>query len=101
MRPAAHGRAGSAGCPCEIAAAGRLLRLAVAAGGHVVKVLEQLGEPVLGRLVLLQALCERVVLQLVGQTLAKRLASPDERKIVTSNEGVRISSHLWLSDSLR
>ena len=83
MRPAAHGRChGRAGSPCEIAAAGRLLRLAVTSGGHVVEVLQQLGKPVLGRLVFLQALCECVVLQLVWETLAERLTSPDKKQLL-------------------
>lgn len=77
MRPAAHGGARGPGSSGEVSAiGGRLLRLAVAAGVHVVEVLEQLGEPVLGRLILLQALGEGLVLQLVGKALAERLASP-------------------------
>ena len=78
MRPAAHGGSGVPGCSSEVAAIGvvPLLRLAVAPSVHVVEVLEQLGEPVLGRLVLLQALGEGLVLQLVGKALAERLASP-------------------------
>ena len=59
----------------------------------------------LGRLVFLEAGRERVVLQLVGETLAQCLASPAKKEEGNLDYYLLLSNHiltdLWLSDSLR
>ena len=51
-----------------------LLLLSCCLTGHRLNVLQQLRQPVLGRLVILQTSCESFVLELIRQTLAKRFA---------------------------
>ena len=51
-----------------------LLLLPCCLAGHCLNVLQQLRQPVLGRLVILQTSCESFVLELIRQTLAKRFA---------------------------